>query len=81
MKKSVLVLQHVEPEPMGRITAALETVSASPTIVRIFRGDPVPADVGDAAGLIVMGGPMGVYEQDQYPHLGDEIRLIQSALR
>ncbi|MBI2059984.1 MAG: type 1 glutamine amidotransferase [Nitrospirae bacterium] len=81
MTKSVLVLQHVEPEPVGRIAGALESVSASPTIVRVFLGDPVPADLGDASGLIVMGGPMGVYEQDRYPHLADEIRLIQAALK
>jgi GMP synthase (glutamine-hydrolysing) len=27
-----------------------------------------------------MGGPMGVYEADRYPHLGDELRLIEAAL-
>ena len=32
-------------------------------------------------GLIVMGGPMGVYEQDSYPHLRDEMGLIESALK
>ncbi len=32
------------------------------------------------AGLIVMGGPMGVYEEAQYPFLRDEMRLIESAL-
>jgi GMP synthase (glutamine-hydrolysing) len=33
------------------------------------------------AGLIVMGGPMGVYEQAKYPHLRDEMDLIESALK
>jgi GMP synthase (glutamine-hydrolysing) len=36
--------------------------------------------MADQAGLIVMGGPMGVYEQDKYPFLLDEMRLIESAL-
>ena len=44
---------------------------------RIYAGDPVPAALAGASGLIVMGGPMGVYEQDRYPFLADELRLIQ----
>jgi GMP synthase (glutamine-hydrolysing) len=34
-----------------------------------------------AAGLIVMGGPMAVYERDRYPFLGEELRLIAQALK
>ena len=41
----------------------------------------MPAEVGNAAGLIIMGGPMSVYEQARYPHLVDELRLIEHALR
>jgi GMP synthase (glutamine-hydrolysing) len=32
-------------------------------------------------GLIVLGGPMNVDQQDQYPHLKVEMRLIEEALR
>ena len=48
--------------------------------IRIYAGDGVPGTVEGRGGLIVMGGPMGVYEQDRYPHLTDEIRLIQDAV-
>src|SRR5262249_25507763 len=48
--------------------------------VRADLGQPIPRSIGEAAGLIVMGGPMGVYEQDRYPYLTDEIRLIEDAL-
>jgi GMP synthase (glutamine-hydrolysing) len=34
----------------------------------------------DYAGLIIMGGPMGVYEEDRYPFLRAEMRLIEDAL-
>ena len=44
-------------------------------------GKPVPGEMADKAGLIVMGGPMGVYEQAQYPFLRDEMLLIESALK
>ena len=31
-------------------------------------------DMKGAGGLIVMGGPMGVYQTDRYPWLRDEMR-------
>ncbi len=36
--------------------------------------------MGDAAGLVVMGGPMSVYDHSRLPHLVREMRLIESAL-
>lgn len=32
-------------------------------------------------GLIVMGGPMGVYDERQYPWLTEEIRFIEKSIR
>ncbi len=34
-----------------------------------------------AGGLILMGGPQGVYEADQHPYLKDVMRLFESALK
>lgn len=80
MTPSVIVLQHVPPEGPGGIGDALQAHGVGLRIVRIDRGEPVPAQL-DAAGLVVMGGPMGVYEADRYPHLRDELHLIEAALR
>jgi GMP synthase (glutamine-hydrolysing) len=48
---------------------------------RGYAGDPVPADMAAWDALLVMGGPMGVYEQDRYPFLTAEIALIRDALQ
>jgi len=41
----------------------------------------IPADaLAGMSGLIVLGGPMGVYESDRHPRLLDEQELIRSAL-
>ena len=77
----IWVLQHTACETLGTIADALEAEALAWQYVRVFEGKNVPADIGDAGGLIVMGGPMGVYEQDRYPHLKDELRLIESALK
>lgn len=77
----VLILQHVAPEPPGTIGAACRELGHTLRTVRVHEGDPVPSELGEAAALVVMGGPMGVYDTDAYPHLNDEIRLIEEALR
>ncbi len=77
----VLVLQHVRCETLGTIADALDAVGISARYVRAFEGEPVPNGMGDAAGLVVMGGPMGVYDHPRYPFLLDEMRLVERALR
>lgn len=76
---SALVIQHVAVEGPGALGEALRARGVTLRPVRVFAGDPVPACC-DAEALVVMGGPMGVYEDDRHPHLRDERRLIESAL-
>lgn len=75
----VLVLQHVEPENLGIIETALATHGHKPRYIRGDLGQPIP-ETFTSAGLVVMGGPMGVYEEDQYPYLKAEKALIHQAL-
>jgi len=77
----IWVLQHHPVENLGRIADALEASALAWQYVRSFAGHPVPRDMKGAGGLIVMGGPMGIYDEQQFPFLHDEIRLIQQALR
>ncbi len=79
--RSVVVIEHIECETSGGIGDALQSSGIDTRHMRIFRGDAVPAEMEDASGLVVMGGPMGVYEQKRYPFLRDEIRLMEDALR
>ncbi len=73
-------LQHVPFEDLGCIAPILigqgHSLSATPWYVDT---PAVPApDAFDA--LIVMGGPMGVADEAQYPWLSGEKRLIRAAL-
>jgi GMP synthase (glutamine-hydrolysing) len=79
--QDVIVIQHAAPEHLGSIEPALRAFSLAPLVLRPYAGEAVPRFVGDAAGLVVLGGAMGVYEQGTYPHLTDEIALIRDALR
>jgi GMP synthase (glutamine-hydrolysing) len=74
------VLQHIAPETPGLAGRAATSSGLALKYVRPFEGETVPHDLGDAAALIVMGGPMGVYDSDRYPYLEGEMRLIEQAL-
>jgi GMP synthase (glutamine-hydrolysing) len=73
-------LQHTPSENLGTIEDVLLVNQVGAEDIQTYLGKPVPQEMADKAGLIVMGGPMGVYEQAKYPFLRDEMRLIESAL-
>jgi len=77
---SILVIQHAEVETPGIICRLASKRNVHLEYVRTFAGQSVPGRLGDHAGLLIMGGPMGVYEQDDYPFLGDELLLIAAAV-
>jgi GMP synthase (glutamine-hydrolysing) len=77
----VLAIQHVRCETLGTLGDALGEAGIPFDVVRTFEGQPVPNNLKGSNGLIIMGGPMGVYEQDRHPFLRQEIRLIEEALR
>ena len=74
-----LVLRHLEHEHLGTVARSLGQRGIVYSYVDTFRGDAVPSDIGAHGGLIVMGGPMGVYESDRYPFLAQEQELIRRA--
>ena len=76
----VLVLKHSPCEDLGELGPVLSSHGLSPRYVQSHLGEPVPAGMDGAVALVVLGGPMGVYDSDRYPFLGDEMRLIEQAL-
>src|ERR1035441_3338418 len=78
--KSVGVLQHTACETLGTMEDVLRGNGTNFEYIETHRGALVPGEIADKSGLIVMGGPMGVYEYAKYPFLRDEMRLIESDL-
>jgi GMP synthase (glutamine-hydrolysing) len=78
--REVIVLQHAACETPGTIEDALAASHIGIRTVRSFAGEPVPRAMDSELGLIVMGGPMGVYEEVRFPFLRDELHLIERAL-
>ncbi|MCY1287498.1 Glutamine amidotransferase class-I [compost metagenome] len=75
----VSILQHVPFEGCGRIGEWLDRHAAAVRLHHLYAGAPLPA-VDDFDLLIVLGGPMSVHDEDQYPWLAAEKALIRAAL-
>jgi GMP synthase (glutamine-hydrolysing) len=76
----LLVLQHIECEPPGAYEDELRARGGTLVRVEVDEGAPLPA-WEDFDGIVVMGGPMGAYEEDRLPWLAAEKRLIAAAAR
>ena len=76
----IYVLQHHPVESLCNIADALEGAALAWQYVHVNEGQSVPASMKGAGGLVVLGGPMGVYQTERYPWLRDEMRLIEDAI-
>jgi GMP synthase-like glutamine amidotransferase len=73
-------IQHVPFEGLGYIEKYANENKFEITGTRIYAGEPFPhADNFD--WLVVMGGPMSVYEEKKYLWIADEKRFIESAIK
>ncbi|RUM35432.1 MAG: amidotransferase [Desulfobulbus sp.] len=73
-------LQHVPFEGLGAIERFMQEKRHDVSCTRLFAGETLPA-VDTFDWLIVMGGPMGIYDEDEYPWLAEEKVYIRSAIR
>jgi GMP synthase-like glutamine amidotransferase len=79
MGSSLLVLQHIACEPPAAFEDELRSRGLEVTRVELDEGEPLP-DWREFPALVVMGGPMGAYDEDEHPWLVDEKRLLREAV-
>jgi GMP synthase-like glutamine amidotransferase len=72
-------LQHVPFEGLGSIESWAAAHGAELRCTRLFAGGTLP-DAENFDLLIVMGGPMGIHDELEYPWLAAEKILIRSAI-
>jgi GMP synthase (glutamine-hydrolysing) len=72
--------QHVPFEELGIIQKWAESRGHTVTVTKFFRSDKLPK-IEEIDWLIVMGGPMGVYDEKIYPWLREEKHFIAHAIQ
>lgn len=72
-------LQHVPFEGLGYIQSWANEKGCDLSVTKLYDGHNFPA-LQSFDMLVVMGGPMGVYEEDKYPWLVPEKAFIKAAI-
>ena len=80
MGNNVLMLKHIAIEGGGTIEEYLLSKGHKIDRRELQDGDSVPSKL-DYDAIIILGGPMNVYEEDKYPFLKDEDKLIKEAIK
>lgn len=73
------VLQHVPFEGPAAIAPWAQAHGFEMTSTALFENAPLP-QVADFDWLVIMGGPMNIYEHGAYPWLEPEKRFIRAAI-
>ena len=79
-KKTALVLTHLEPEGPCTFGETLLGRGMQVTDLCLPRHDAKKIDPLEHDLLVVMGGPIGVYQADDYPFLKTEIEIVKKRI-
>lgn len=80
MSRTCLALRHVAFEDLGLIETVLRQAGFDIRYVEPGIDDLTALDAGADDIVIVLGGPLGAYEDDLFPYLRDEIAFVRRRL-
>jgi GMP synthase (glutamine-hydrolysing) len=77
--KNAVAIYHVAFEDAGTLGPVLKERGVELTYLQAGRDDLSPAL--DADLVLVLGGPIGIYEIDRYPFLKDELAIVEKLVK
>lgn len=80
-RRSAVALRHVAFEDLGLLSAVLDRAGWDVAFCEAAIDDLGHSSIENADLLIVLGGPIGVYEAEAYPFLTREIELLERRLK
>jgi len=79
-RRSAVALRHVAFEDLGLLAPIMEREGWNVSFCEAAMDDLTHPSIRNADLLIVLGGPIGVYETDSYPFISREIALLEYRL-
>jgi GMP synthase (glutamine-hydrolysing) len=77
LSKHILVIQNIGCEHLGNLSRLFESDGYNVLLLNSQK-DLIPKDLISYSGIIILGGPMSVY--DNYEYLKDQQKLIKKAV-
>lgn len=78
--RTALAIRHVAFEDLGLLEPLLAARGLTVRYVEAGVDDLAAIDPLEPRLIVILGGPIGVYEAGDYPWIGDEIRLVARRL-
>jgi len=79
--RPILILQHEESCPPGLIGDYLRDIGLPVDLRKLHEGDGLPETLSGHAAVVALGGDMNVGEEERFPFLLEERRVLETALR
>lgn len=79
-QKRALIIRHVPYEGVAGFRAPIEAAGYHVDRIDVVDPEFSQGDLSEPDLLIMMGGPMGVYEQDQYPWIRCQLKRLARRL-
>ncbi len=76
MSERIVIVQHAPKEGPGLVETFFGNHGWELEIVNLSNGGTLPHDFDTIAAVIMLGGPMNVYEEEKYPFLKEEDTYI-----
>lgn len=80
MTTMFLIIKHIDIEGPGTFGDFLIKKGEPFRIVELGAGEKLPSSLDGIKAVVVLGGPMNVYEEDKYPFLKEENEFIKKVL-
>ncbi|MCO6388542.1 glutamine amidotransferase [Aliihoeflea sp. 40Bstr573] len=78
--KTVQAIRHIGFEDLGSFASPLREAGCDIEYIDVAERDPATLDPLGADLLVVLGGPIGVYDHDAYPVITEEIGVLRARI-
>ncbi len=76
----VIIIKHIDIEGPGTIGDFLDDNNIPYEIIDVFDGESLPDSLAGISAVVILGGPMNVYEEDKYPFLKAEDVFLKEVI-
>jgi GMP synthase-like glutamine amidotransferase len=77
----ILIIKHAENEGPGLIGQFFDEQNIEYKVIELGKREPIPSVREELNAVIVMGGPMNVYQEKEYPFLKAEGDFLKKCIK
>jgi GMP synthase (glutamine-hydrolysing) len=77
--KPIAILEHSKLAPAHFLDDAITAAGLDRVVIKLYDGEPLP-DLAAVRAVVSLGGPMGAYDETEFPFLVAEKELLREAV-